>query len=88
MKSTEITTVCPYCRDAHPLATSIKLDSDDSPSDGDFSICFECAGVSIFDGKADGLLRRPTTTEAQEIADDYDIQSALAAWRDMHGRMQ
>ena len=81
MESTEVETVCPHCREVHPLATSVKPGGDHIPNNGDVSICFKCGGVSIFNRKIDGHLRLPTATEAKNIADDDDIQAALTAWR-------
>jgi hypothetical protein len=85
VKPTEIVTVCPACGEAHPLATSIHPDSQDTPSNGDASLCFECGEVSIFDDRKPGGVRRPTRKEAKEIAGDFDIQAALAAWRSTKG---
>jgi hypothetical protein len=85
---TLLTTVCPACGEAHPLARSIHPDSGDRPGNGDVSLCFDCGEVSIFDDRKPGGVRRPTRKEAKEIACNRDIQAALAAWHAQHERLQ
>jgi hypothetical protein len=60
------------------------MGDSDTPANGDVSICFHCASVSIFDDTREEGLRRPTPAERQEIANTADIQRALAAWRMQH----
>jgi hypothetical protein len=77
-------TVCPFCgakndRSAHSGGLLVL------PDDGDVSICFGCAELSVFDSGVVGDLRKPTDEEAAAFAADADIQRALKAWRKAKG---
>jgi len=69
---------CPFC--GHE--TDHTTDPGDSiafPVPGDPSICWKCAGVSVFDDKLD--LRKPTPAEKADFDKDKDVQEALACLR-------
>ena len=81
----EIATICPFCREPMPLATGIRDDNGPAPKDGDFSICIDCGEVAIFELALPGKMRPPTDAEAKELALDFDVQMARAAWRETQG---
>lgn len=56
---------CPHC--GRPADGAMGLD-DETPRDGDISICGYCINISIF--QANGTLRVPTDAEAIMIAGD------------------
>jgi hypothetical protein len=76
---------CLTCGTRQPLATSIKPYEQLTPINGDYSICWRCGTVLIFDDTRSQGVRRPTRDERNEIAADPDIQEALAAWRVSEG---
>jgi hypothetical protein len=74
-------TVCPACGEDHPVAKRVRdPNGQDKPSNGDFSLCFDCGEVSIFDDRKPGGVRRPTRKEAKELACNRELQAALVAW--------
>lgn len=75
-------TVCPYCSRENELHASI---SGGSPDDGDVCLCFDCGAWSVYE-TVDGyiMLRRPTYSEAQEIAADPRCYQVRAAWIASH----
>lgn len=80
MKIVEQRTKCPYCGDVFPLATAIR-DDDDVPKSGDFSFCFTCGEVSIFDSTVAGGARKPNVVEQYEINTDADLPIVRREWR-------
>jgi hypothetical protein len=70
-------TICPSCGRSNPLVDDAK--SDAWPNEGDWSICWKCGEVAIFDHTHHGGLRRPNIAEAAEIAADQNLQEALFA---------
>ena len=56
---------CPYCEYPVDGATSATRGDDVMPKVGDYSICIECAALSIF---GEGLQLRKMTTEERRLA--------------------
>lgn len=69
---------CPYCRKVMDGATGITSEAE--PDEGDVSICFYCAKVSVF--TAEGRLVEPTEEQAATFAEDDVITEAKAALED------
>ncbi len=53
--------VCPYCQHELDTVTSAPMNPEATPSEGDITVCIECASVLIF--KEDLTVRKPDATE-------------------------
>lgn len=63
---------CGYLLDA---ATGVG--NDDSPEEGNVSVCLKCGAIRIFAENAEGALtrRKPTVDEELELMADEDLQA-------------
>lgn len=78
LPSIEMTTICPYCRTQ--MDSSVNLDDDTLPMDGDMSMCFDCGQFSYFDTELDGKLRLPNKVEKLLIDSDPRLREVHVAW--------
>jgi hypothetical protein len=69
---------CPYCGKATDADAPAPGTDENvgAPGPGDVSVCFYCAGISIF---TETGLRKPTEDERAELLDDPDVIEAAAA---------
>ena len=65
---------CLNCGTVHDSATGIKRDA--VPKDGDWSICFDCGHLMVFES---GKLRNLNDREMYEIAGNRDLIRAQQA---------
>jgi hypothetical protein len=65
---------CPYCGYSIDSAADVQA-SAMRPRPGDFSVCFGCAGVLVFD--AEGGLRLPTEAERAEADTSSEVIHAM-----------
>jgi hypothetical protein len=64
---------CPFCQ--HTVNVFIDLhDPDNTPHDGDISVCALCSGLSVFDGAE---LRLPTAAELAKAVRDRPVMRAI-----------
>jgi hypothetical protein len=64
---------CPRC--GKEIDAVDEVGGDAFPSEGEFSICFGCLGVNVFN--PDLTLRLPTKLEEIEIAAHDELQEAI-----------
>ena len=72
-----VTRRCPFCRQA----VNAYFDSrnpDNTPADGDISICANCSGLSVFQGRD---LRLPTPDELAKAMRDHELLQAIKELR-------
>lgn len=77
--------MCPFCGYEADRVSAIGGEGWRLPKVGDVSLCVSCGGLGIW--TAFGL-RVPNPLEAGELTMDRNIQTALAAWREVKGRTQ
>lgn len=87
MRSTRQRTVCPHCLTENDAVAPVSGDDDLLPSEGAVSLCQTCGRLSVFvvDG-TDVSLRKPTSSEARELADDPYIIGIVTTWGRLHRR--
>jgi hypothetical protein len=78
---------CPHCGTHLDAATSVNgSPEEDKPKDGDFSMCIECGGFSIFEKTAPGGIRLPTEAETAALNRSGMIYQLVKVWRSIrHG---
>lgn len=81
MKTVFHPVTCPYCEDHLPLATDAVDDNPAEPENGDWTICFHCGRVAVFDDDMPGGLRKPNAQEDYEFKRDPIIRGLRAAWQ-------
>jgi hypothetical protein len=67
---------CPHCLEPNDGATGLEAQN---PNEGDVSICFYCAEISVF-GKNLGLLK-PSPSKLAQILQDPQIAALQTAMR-------
>lgn len=72
--------VCPRCNREIQLHEGV-VNTEAAPSRGDWSLCYYCGGVAIFDGEP-LMLRLPNVDEAPALRSNPQVRLALAVWRD------
>lgn len=78
MRTTDVSSVCPYCGRENTLATGINTEG--TPDEGAVNLCWRCREPSLF--QADLTLRKPTDEERAEIMADPDVKKALYVMRE------
>jgi len=76
----DMNTVCPFCGYRHDAVSGVETDTD-FPSDGDVTLCIQCGEVCVFDGDADGGLRKPTSRERRDFASNATLTKLVDAWK-------
>lgn len=79
MKRLADTLTCPFCHYRCDAATSVNVEGEDEPEDGDLSICIKCGEWIVFADNVTGV-RKPTDDEYLEIGSDRFYASVRAAW--------
>jgi hypothetical protein len=74
---TVVTRQCPFCKHAVNAFVD-RHHPENTPHDGDISVCARCSGLSVFDG-AD--LRLPTPTELAKAVRDRELMGAIRELR-------
>lgn len=71
---------CPDCGKTIDAAGNASLDETGPPSPGDWSLCFACSAVLVFDENL--RVRRPTLAEQAELPEDVlDHLNRLSMFR-------
>jgi hypothetical protein len=66
---------CPFCGAKNDASTEIWGGSG-APNDGDFSVCFSCGTICVFDEKCTKL-RKPTDAESHAAMDNPQLRSTI-----------
>lgn len=69
LEKTELKRLCPYCRENVSFSTEVitkEGERENTPKNGDISICIRCAEISIYDNNG-AILRKPTKEELREM---------------------
>lgn len=77
MKISLFVTICPACGYRNDAQGT--FEGDFTPSDGDYSVCMQCACVSLYTVTDDGVfsVRRPTPDEEAEMSENADLIRTL-----------
>lgn len=71
--------VCPHCkRAANTIRSYIQEHNDETPDPGDYTICFHCGELAVFDELL--MLREPTVDEYIVAGQDEEIADMRRAW--------
>ena len=73
-------TICPFCGLHHDAVSGVGADAV-FPGDGDVTLCIECGEVCVFDGDADGGLRKPTKLERRDFRGNPTLTKLIDAWK-------
>lgn len=65
---------CPHCGKKVDAAIEVNFE-DTSPTEGDYSVCINCAGVSIYGPNL--TLRKPSHLEGLELYRNEDVRKAV-----------
>lgn len=85
MQTTELPTLCPFCKTALDAATYVATTNDGSevvdhaPGIGDVTLCLSCGEFAIFDGEP-LQLRVPKPDEYMEIGTDPELRRVRETW--------
>ena len=79
--------VCPFCGRENEFSRH-SHGHEVNPEDGDYSICFHCLRVGIFDSAHAGKMRKPTLSEVVEISASYELFQAIQLVKEVkkHGQ--
>lgn len=69
---------CPHCGVHHDASTDMD-DSGASPAPGDFTFCFSCTGLCVFDHQLG--MRLPTVAEVAEAEANPEVARLLMAFK-------
>lgn len=74
---------CPYCNYQKDKATQLRYQDQDAelPSDGDLSICMNCAEVCAFDSSSKGGMRKLNEVEGMLYLHDERVIAGIQAVR-------
>jgi len=75
---------CPWCLYVTDAITDVL--GDDTPDEGDCSLCIQCGMPSMIDDDAIGGLRKPTRREHEWLGADPMVLAAMATWFKMKGQ--
>lgn len=76
-------TTCPHCGRVNDCQSDVGGTS--VPKDGDVSLCFNCAGLGIYDSSRPGGVYIPDPTEMVALMADEAIVCAVAALKLVKG---
>ncbi|MEO3756990.1 hypothetical protein ABGB19_01675 [Mycobacterium sp. B14F4] len=68
---------CPFCKHAVNAFVD-RRNPENTPHDGDISVCARCSGLSVFDGTE---LRLPTPAELANAVRDRELMRAIRELR-------
>jgi hypothetical protein len=77
---TVLRTTCPYCGEHHDRITTV-ADEEQSPRDGDATLCWACGLIALLDSTTDEGTRKPTRKEQREMDRDPRFTRLRAGWK-------
>ncbi|HVQ49770.1 MAG TPA: hypothetical protein VMS92_06950 [Mycobacterium sp.] len=77
-------TSCPHC--GYKMDAASPVEGTGVPSEGDFSVCINCAGLMVF--THDMTLRKFGEADYEELVSDTDVCRRLLTVRDLIKRIK